>query len=365
MKKRILCLLLIISMCIPTINFQVNAIDINESVEGQSAALSLTGDVNGDGIVTDDDLVVLSKHVARIVRIENEELLLNADVNADGKINADDLTALSAMFQLDNNFRIADTSVNMESAAVGSNFEWSAYALGGEGTVEYSFELRKMNDTVLYSLNSDDSVVASQDYSTQDKFNVTINEAGTYAVTVYCADESGTVCSLNDILPVTVTNTEFDGITVSADKGKYVCENASIEWSVGTVGGNAPFTYEYTLYHNNRKIDKIQSSNPIYYLESCSKGKYQLFVECTDVNGLCQIEYSDEINVYTEAECYPEAPVVWVEGDVIELSGVMSGVKKAEACGITLIWNAVANVSEYGIDLSYYTAGQWTSVHTA
>lgn len=365
MIKRLMSVLLVIPMCFSNIMLPVRAVDTNESIQIQSVTSTLSGDVDGNGIINDDDLILLSKHVARITEITDEELLLNADVNSDDEINAEDITALSDMFHLDSNFRIAETTVNNDTAVVGSNFEWTAYALGGEGQVEYSFELRKMDDIAAYNMDSTDSIVASQTYSTEERFNVTISEAGIYAVTVHCMDENGTICSLNDILPVTVTNTAFDAITIKSDKGKYVCENNSIEWCVETVGGNAPFTYEYTLYCNSRKIDKIQSNNPIYYLESCSEGEYQLFVECTDVDGLCQIEYSDVINVYTEAECYPDAPVVWVEGDVIKLADTLSEAQKAEVQGITLLWNAVTDANEYGLELSYHTAGQWASVHIA
>lgn len=364
-NRRLLCIVLVFAMLLSNFSLIVTSLDIADKSVVVSDNIRITGDVDGNGIVDDNDLVLLSKHVAKISQIHDTNLLSNADVNSDGEINAGDLTALSSMLSSGNNLRIVDTSVNQETAIVGSEFEWSASSVGGEGQVEYSFELHKADSVAAYSMDNDESIVASQPYSTEDKFSVTINEAGTYAVTVYCTDESGTVCSLSDILPVTVTNTNFDGIAIKSDKTKYVCANDSIEWSIDTIGGSAPFTYEYTLYYNNRKVDSILSNSPFYYVESCEVGEYQLFVECTDVDGLCRIEYSDTLTAIDKYAFYPEAPVVWIEDDDITLSETVADANKCETQSLTLMWNTIPTAKEYGMELCYYAAGQWVSVHEA
>ena len=53
------------------------------------------GDVNGDGMVSADDLTMLSRHVAQIEMLNGAAVLKAADVTGDGQISADDLTVLS------------------------------------------------------------------------------------------------------------------------------------------------------------------------------------------------------------------------------------------------------------------------------
>ncbi len=364
-NRRLLCIVLVLAMLLSNFSLIVTSLDIADKSVVVSDNIRISGDVDRNGIVDDNDLVLLSKHVAKISQINDTNLLVNADVNSDGEINAGDLTELSSMLNSDSDFRIVDTAVSQNTAIVGSDFEWSVSSAGGEGQVEYSFELRKLSNQPENIDKSSNLVIASQDYSTEDVFKVKINEAGKYAVTVYCQDESGTICELNNILPVTVTNTKFDSIAITSDKIEYACVNDSIVWSVDTIGGNAPFTYEYTLYHNNRKVETIISQSPTYCLDSCSLGEYRLFVECTDVEGLCNIEYSEMVSVYTEAECYPYAPRLRVEENSVALSDTMDNAAKNEPHPITLIWDYVPNAKEYGMELSYHSSGQWITAHVA
>lgn len=58
----------------------------------------LPGDVNGDGLLTFEDLELLARHVADIAPLEDTSL---ADVNGDGSLSAADLTALAAQLKYD------------------------------------------------------------------------------------------------------------------------------------------------------------------------------------------------------------------------------------------------------------------------
>lgn len=59
-------------------------------------ALRITGDANGDGSLTQDDVSTIQKHIAEIFKLD-ERLLENADINADGEINMMDVVMLQRL----------------------------------------------------------------------------------------------------------------------------------------------------------------------------------------------------------------------------------------------------------------------------
>lgn len=59
-------------------------------------SLKITGDANGDGMISQEDVVVIQQHIAGILKLEGK-LLKNADVNNDGKVNMEDVVFLQRL----------------------------------------------------------------------------------------------------------------------------------------------------------------------------------------------------------------------------------------------------------------------------
>lgn len=59
-------------------------------------ALRITGDANGDGMLTQDDVKVIQKHIAELLHLD-DRLLENADVNGDGQVNMKDVVLLQKL----------------------------------------------------------------------------------------------------------------------------------------------------------------------------------------------------------------------------------------------------------------------------
>ena len=57
--------------------------------------LVVTGDITGDRVIDANDLTALSRHVAGIELIEDEELLKAADVTGDNVVDANDIAMLA------------------------------------------------------------------------------------------------------------------------------------------------------------------------------------------------------------------------------------------------------------------------------
>ena len=61
-------------------------------------SLKITGDANGDGMISQEDVVVIQQHIAGILKLEGK-LLKNADVNNDGKVNMKDVVFLQRLIE--------------------------------------------------------------------------------------------------------------------------------------------------------------------------------------------------------------------------------------------------------------------------
>ena len=84
---------------------------------------SVTGDVNGDGVVDQADLVALARFMAGIDDLEDTA---RADINGDGIYSAADLTALARMLEAQQDTQTADADEN--GAPVGTGAELNADA---------------------------------------------------------------------------------------------------------------------------------------------------------------------------------------------------------------------------------------------
>ena len=61
-------------------------------------SLKITGDANGDGTISQEDVEVIQQHIAGLLKLEGK-LLKNADVNHDGKVNMEDVVFLQRLLQ--------------------------------------------------------------------------------------------------------------------------------------------------------------------------------------------------------------------------------------------------------------------------
>lgn len=84
---------------------QLKAADLNDdkqiTVEDvkklrEILALRITGDANGDGMLTQDDVAVIQKSIAELLHLD-DRLLENADVNGDGTVNMQDVVLLQRL----------------------------------------------------------------------------------------------------------------------------------------------------------------------------------------------------------------------------------------------------------------------------
>ncbi|MCM1158913.1 MAG: dockerin type I repeat-containing protein [Bacteroidales bacterium] len=92
-------------------------------------ALRITGDANGDGYLTEDDVLTIQKHVAEILKLD-DRLLENADINADGGVDMRDVIMLQKIIAgiiADNEARKPKNNkvtISLESFNKGEYLSW-------------------------------------------------------------------------------------------------------------------------------------------------------------------------------------------------------------------------------------------------
>ena len=89
---------------------------------------SITGDVNGDGVVDQDDLVALARFMAGIDQLEDTA---RADINGDGILSAADLTALARMLEAQQDTQTADADENGAPVDTGAEDDAAQMENGG------------------------------------------------------------------------------------------------------------------------------------------------------------------------------------------------------------------------------------------
>lgn len=89
---------------------------------------SITGDVNGDGVVDQDDLVALARFMAGIDDLED---ISRADINGDGIYSAADLTALARMLEAQQDTQTADADKNGAPVDTGAEDDAAQTENGG------------------------------------------------------------------------------------------------------------------------------------------------------------------------------------------------------------------------------------------
>lgn len=89
---------------------------------------SITGDVNGDGVVDQADLVALARFMAGIDDLEDTT---RADINGDGILSAADLTALARMLEAQQDTQTADADENGAPVDTGAEDDAAQTENGG------------------------------------------------------------------------------------------------------------------------------------------------------------------------------------------------------------------------------------------
>lgn len=69
--------------------------NLEESLDGGNPLVNDTGDANGDGLLTIQDLLMLQQHILSVISLDSAQLS-RCDVNRDGQLDASDLLALQA-----------------------------------------------------------------------------------------------------------------------------------------------------------------------------------------------------------------------------------------------------------------------------
>lgn len=324
------------------------------------------GDVDGNGIVDKNDLVTLSKHVAKITVI-TDDILTNGDMNSDGSINAQDLSALSALLNGQSDFSISNVSVNQQNGVIGSIFEWTVDTKGGQGKIEYYYELHKVDAVSAFGaiIDSNDTTIAatSEIYQEANYFCVNITEAGEYALTVYCRDEDGVICSKENVVAVTVTNLELSIHTVESNVENYAIEQSELTWTVTTMGGDAPIQYRYALLYNGSVVDSVSTDINTYTVPSCIPGTYQLQVACEDAYGVKKTVQTASVISYARDAVYPKAPHIYSINSVFDVSDNENAPAVFDNQSLSLEWESVSGVKEYGIDLYEKQNDAWVLIH--
>ncbi len=134
------------------------------------------------------------------------------------------------------------TSVHADktSSIIGSAITWTTAAEGGSGTKSYLFELYKGGE-----------LLDGGSYGAAETYSYTPNEAGTYSVTAFVKDSTGTVSVRGDDVvaytPLSITSVTAD--RTSAQSG------TAITWTAAATGGSGTKSYLFELYKGENLLD--------------------------------------------------------------------------------------------------------------
>lgn len=84
---------------------KINTIPIEKKIDANSVPYYILGDINGDGVVNQDDLTMLTKYFASEGK-EKCTILAAADWSGNGVVDKNDLKIMQSIFELKNNIEI-------------------------------------------------------------------------------------------------------------------------------------------------------------------------------------------------------------------------------------------------------------------
>ena len=165
---------------------------------------------------------------------------------------------------------------------------WTAAASGGEQPYQYQFILKQGSE-----------VVQTQDYSNVDAFSYTFETEGAYSLEVTAKDNLGAVSATNSV-PITVALRPVEITSITANANSAVTES-EITWTVETVAGKAPFTYDYEVkLDGTTKIKETNLSENSYTYNTEIAGSCIVTVTVTDAAGNTATQDSSAITITTK-----------------------------------------------------------------
>lgn len=86
-------------------------------------SLKITGDANGDGKITQEDVTIIQQHIAGLLKLEGK-LLENADVNNDGKVNMEDVVYLQKLLASIIKIKNNKVTIRLDAFNKGEYLSW-------------------------------------------------------------------------------------------------------------------------------------------------------------------------------------------------------------------------------------------------
>ncbi len=358
--KRFICFVIAMVMLLSTAQITIWATERSSDVtsaggydENIVQSLSYKGDINGDGVSDQDDLYILSRHVAKIQSITDANMLAMADINGDNEINAFDMSALSEIIESTENgsFDINDIKVDKGEAYVGSLVEWDVMVEGCTDNVNYRYDLYKNG-----------SFLNSQNYTERDYYCTVLNEPGSYDLVVTCKNEEGIVKSLSSHDSVMIYNRELEIISIKSDADiAYTGDN--ICWTVSYAYGQPPYMFSYRLFCNGMLVDSRENvEESCYSFDPMVEGEYQLEACCKDSNGDIKTLMGDGVVVSSLTNVKPNVPILQFEDGFPVFSMDESNPIVYEPTTIDIHWNPVEKAESYIVTLDKNVGNKWENI---
>lgn len=236
------------------------------------------------------------------------------------------------------------------NAYVGSVPVWAVRTEGGEGGIEYRFELLH-----------DGKVIASQDYASRNYFSYPLNAPGSYVLNVSCRDEEqNVVSSTAETIRVLAEPLQLVAVRGSAAEAMV---GDTISWTAETLYGSAPVQYSFTVLCDGEKVDEQAFSAAATYAFKPEKaGYYAVQVTCMDGDATVLQMQSDVITVYSLEQAVPAAPVLIFEDSASAFAEQESNAPVYDGQSITVSWEPVENAQFYFITLDRNVNGQWVNL---
>ena len=212
--------------------------------------------------------------------------------------------------------RVAEVTCDKETIQTTETATWSAAATGGEQPYQYCFVLKRGS-----------TVIDTQDYSSADTYSYAFELDGSYSLEVTAKDNLGTVSAV-DTMPFNVALRPVEITSITADANSAVTES-TITWTVETIAGKAPYTYDYEVKLDGvSKIVETGSSENTFTYNTETAGSCVVTVNVTDAAGNTATLNSSAITITTKTLTIDAitAESEWVKvGDTVNWSVEASG----------------------------------------
>lgn len=212
--------------------------------------------------------------------------------------------------------RVTGVTCDKSSLRTTDQATWTASATGGEQPYQYQFVLKK-----------DTTTVATTDFSESATYSFTFEDDGSYTLEATVKDVQG-ADSTAFALPVAVALRPVEIKAITTESRSAVTES-TISWTVETVAGKAPFTYDYDVKLDGVTKASIKGSTENTYTYNTEiAGSCVLSVTVKDAAGNETQQDSAAIPIITKTLTLDTiiAESEWVKaGDAIKWTATASG----------------------------------------